>query len=129
MYEMGSKRWKGMQFCPHHASHFCLGTVEKLHLPFQKGMALFVHAPNETDKHILMYAEALLRIRRCKHCIGILSIPQYPTMIHRDPTVPRAVRSRNRIGMLEYPLAWGRTPLLGPQNNAPCNHWKPFGKL
>lgn len=75
------------------------------HFTLEKGIASFVHAPNETDKHIFMYAEALLKIRRCKHCIGILSVPQDPTTIHRDPTVLRTVRSRNRIGMLEHPLA------------------------
>lgn len=71
-------------------------------------MALFVHAPNETDKHILVYAEALLRIRRCKHCIGILSVPRYPTTIHRDPTVPRTVRRRNRIGHVGTSYSLGK---------------------
>jgi len=74
------------------------------HFTLEKGLALFVHAPTEADKRVLMYTEALLRIRRCKHCIGIPLVPQHPIMIHRDHMVPRAVSSRNRTGMLEHPL-------------------------
>lgn len=70
-------------------------TSPTYHFTLEKGMASFVHAPKEIDKHILMYAEALLKMRRCKHCIGILSVPQDPTTIHRDPTVQRSYCQRS----------------------------------
>lgn len=69
----------------------------------------FARAPNETDKHILVCAEALLGIRRCKYCICILSVPQHPTMTHRGPTDPRAARSRYPVNSWTSCLNfWGR---------------------
>lgn len=101
----------GKQFWACQTSHFCLGIVEQLCLSHQfmleDGMALFVHAPQKKkykiqNKYILTYVEAVQRIRRCQHCISILSGPQHHTTIQKAPTTPRAVSSSQKEKVDQY---------------------------
>lgn len=54
------------------------------------------------NKYILTYVEAVQRIRRCQHCISILSGPQHHTTIQKAPTTPRAVSSSQKEKVDQY---------------------------